>query len=133
VQQAVAEGDAVHLTVRDRKGRRTFEIDASWVVNCTGPTPANHPEANPVIGSLLLQGHVRPDALNLGLETSATGAPIRADGSETPDLLVVGTLCKPAYWECIAVPELRQHAARGAQTLLDERPVESPALAIPAD
>ena len=119
VQQARAEGETIQLTIHRRRGG-VAETTTAWVVNCTGPTPANRPEANPVIGSLLLQGHVRPDALHLGLETSATGAPIRADGVETPDLLIVGTLRKPAFWECIAVPELRQHAARVAQTLIEE-------------
>ena len=128
VQQAQAEGETVHLTIRRRLGG-ALEMTTAWVVNCTGPTPANRPEANPVIGSLLFQGHVRPDALNLGLETSATGAPIRADGAETPDLLIVGTLRKPAFWECIAVPELRQHAARVAQTLIEELTQESEDLA----
>ncbi|MBB4200305.1 hypothetical protein CCR94_00440 [Rhodoblastus sphagnicola] len=119
VVAAEAGPDNVNLTVLDRKTRQTFAMEANWVVNCTGPTPSNRPEANPAIASLLLQGRLRPDPLGLGVETSASGAAVAADGREETDLLVVGVLRKAALWECIAVPELRAQAARAAQTLLD--------------
>ncbi|HUO53260.1 MAG TPA: FAD/NAD(P)-binding protein, partial [Rhodoblastus sp.] len=59
VLKAQAHEAGVQLTIFDRKLRQPLEMQTGWIVNCTGPTPANHPEANPVIGSLLLQGYVR--------------------------------------------------------------------------
>ncbi len=52
-----------------------------------------------------------PDELGLGIETTIRGNAINARGEEIPDLFVVGTLRKPAFWESTAVPELRQQAA----------------------
>jgi uncharacterized NAD(P)/FAD-binding protein YdhS len=115
---AAARDEEVMLTISDRKTRGAYAMNAGWVVNCTGPTPSNRPEANPAIGSLLLQGRLKPDALGIGVETSERGAALTSSGDEQPNLLVVGTLRKPAFWECIAVPELRGHAARAARTLL---------------
>ena len=38
-----------------------------------------------------------------------------AEGAGVPDLFIVGTLRKPAYWESTAVPELRSQAATAAE------------------
>lgn len=111
VEAATADFDAVRLTIRERGGNRHFEMLAGWVINCTGPTPSNSAESNPVIGSLLVDGWLRRDELALGIETADDGNAIDAGGNEVRDLLVVGTLRKPALWESTAVPELRLQAA----------------------
>ena len=46
------------------------------------------------------------------------GNAIDRHGSEVPDLLIVGTLRKPALWESTAVPELRGQAAVAAERLV---------------
>ena len=95
-----------------------LELPAKWVVNCTGPAVANSAESNPVIGSLLIHGWLRPDELGLGIETDVGGSAIDANGHSAPDLFVVGTLRKPALWESTAVPELRNQAAAVADLVL---------------
>jgi uncharacterized NAD(P)/FAD-binding protein YdhS len=119
VESAHAEGDEVRLVVADRLTQRSISCRAHWVVNCTGPTASNTAEGNPAIGSLLVDGWIRPDALALGIETSEQGAAIAADGQVLPDLFVIGTLRKPALWESTAVPELRSQAAVVAERVLD--------------
>ena len=115
---AQADGECVRLTVAERKSGRLVELDAAWVVNCTGPAPSNSAAANPAIGSLLVDGHLRADELGLGIDTTDEGNAIGADGNPVPDLLIVGTLRKPALWETTAVPELRQQASvAGARAL----------------
>jgi uncharacterized NAD(P)/FAD-binding protein YdhS len=118
VASAHAEGDSVRLYVRDRGDDRLVELHTAWVVNCTGPTASNSAESNPAIGSLLVHGLVRPDELQLGLETTAEGHAIDAMGAIAPDLLVVGTLRKPEAWESTAVPELRVQAEIVAERAL---------------
>ena len=81
----------------------------AWVVNCTGPG-AGVPK---VVQSLVDGGHVAPDPLGLGLLTDDQGRGGR------PDLVVVGTLRKPAAWESTAVPELRIQAHAAAHALLE--------------
>lgn len=111
VASAQADDNGVRLYVRERGDDRMREIKAAWVINCTGPQASNSAESNPAIGSLLVHGWVRPDELSLGLDTSADGNAVDAEGVVAQDLFVVGTLRKPLLWESTAVPELRNQAA----------------------
>ncbi|MBL9161520.1 MAG: FAD/NAD(P)-binding protein [Planctomycetaceae bacterium] len=113
-----ADADAVRLVVSERATERLVEINAAWVINCTGPAPSNSAASNPAIGSLLVDHWLCPDELGLGLETTPGGNAIDAEGREVADLLVVGTLRKPAVWESTAVPELRAQAAAAAGAAL---------------
>jgi uncharacterized NAD(P)/FAD-binding protein YdhS len=118
VESARVEGEVVTIVVRQRGSDRPIESDTSWVINCTGPLPSNSVESNPVIGSLLVSGVLRPDELSLGIETTPNGNAIAADGREVPDLFLVGTLRKSTDWESTAVPELRNQAAAAAEGVL---------------
>lgn len=118
VATAGADEEGVKLTVLPRGGAEPLALNTAWVINCTGPLPSNSVESNPVVGSLLVSGIVRPDELGLGIETTADGSAVAADGSAVSDLLLVGTLRKPADWESTAVPELRTQAAGVADALL---------------
>jgi uncharacterized NAD(P)/FAD-binding protein YdhS len=119
IESVREERDEVHVCVRARKRRAAVHISAGWVVNCTGPLPANRPDANPAIGSLMSRGQLSLDPLALGVETGERGNAIAASGIEVPDVFIVGTLRKPACWESTAVPELREQAADVAQQILD--------------
>jgi len=113
-----AEADSVRLIVARRGDDKLVELDADWVVNCTGPAPSNSAASNPAVGSLLVDGWLQPDALGLGVETGADGVAVDREGREIPDLYIVGTLRKPAVWESTAVPELRTQAAAAAERIL---------------
>lgn len=118
VESARAEDEVVRLVVRRRGSDRSLEWDTSWVINCTGPVPSNSVESNPVVGSLLVSGVLRPDELRLGIESTLQGNAISAEGREVPDLFLVGTLRKSTDWESTAVPELRVQAAAVAENVL---------------
>jgi len=118
VESVQAGDESVRLLLRERKTDRMIESRCAWVINCTGPVPSNSAESNPAIGSLLVHGWLRPDELALGIETTADGNAVDTGGQEVPDLFVVGTLCKPAFWESTAVPELRNQAATVAGRVL---------------
>lgn len=113
-----ATDSSVHVDARERSSGRHVAVEAAWVVNCTGPAASNSAEANPVIGSLLVQGSVRKDDLALGLDADMSGAIIDAQGETSGSLFVVGTLRKPALWESTAVPELRGQAASVAERIV---------------
>lgn len=113
--QADEERVAIEYFDRNRAGRQALVVN--WVVNCTGPLASNTAASNPAIGSLLVDGWLRPDDLELGLETRE-GRAIDAAGQVVPDLFVVGTLRKPDCWESTAVPELREQAAAVAAAAL---------------
>ena len=96
VESAQADGDGVKLMVHERSSHQSIEWHTAWVINCTGPVPSNSVESNPVIGSLLVSGWLRPDELALGIETTVAGNALATDGHEVADLFIVGTLRKPA-------------------------------------
>lgn len=125
VTGAEAGPQGVGITLRETGTGKSIPARFDWVVNCTGPVPSNRAEANPVIGSLLVNGWVRADELSLGIETAPTGEALNAQGEPVPDLFVVGTLRKPATWESTAVPELRQQAAAVGEAVLQR--IEGPA------
>lgn len=118
ILSVVGTEDGVQMVVAGRGDDGPTTITADWVVNCTGPAPSNCAAANPAVGSLLVDGWLRPDELGLGIETVGDGNAIDRQGNEVPDLLVVGTLRKPALWESTAVPELRGQAAVVADRLV---------------
>ncbi len=118
VAAAIATENKVNVFVRQRGTQSLEEKSFDWVINCTGPGPSNSAEASPVIGSLLLDGWVRPDDLLLGLDVQANGQAVGRLGEAAPGLYVVGTLRKPSLWETTAVNELRQQAASVAQQIV---------------
>jgi uncharacterized NAD(P)/FAD-binding protein YdhS/predicted metal-dependent enzyme (double-stranded beta helix superfamily) len=119
VDLARADETGVQITIRERGSERLHASHAAWVINCTGPSPANDARSNPVIGSLLVHGWLCSDELSLGIETGARGNAVDASGDEVSDLFVVGTLRKPSFWESTAVPELRNQAAAVAERVSD--------------
>jgi uncharacterized NAD(P)/FAD-binding protein YdhS/predicted metal-dependent enzyme (double-stranded beta helix superfamily) len=118
VESVTADEEQLQVVIRQRSTGERSELTCRWIVNATGPTPSNSPAANPAIGSLIIQGLLAPDELNLGVTTTADGHAIAANGQAVPDLLVVGTLRKPDLWESTAVPELRNQAASAAEQIL---------------
>ena len=114
VDAVTADADQLNVTVREKGSNSRSDISCRWIVNATGPSPSNSAAANPAIGSLLIQGLIVPDELNLGVQTTDDGNAIGSDAQPVPDLFVVGTLRKPQVWESTAVPELRVQAAAAA-------------------
>ena len=120
-----ADADRLLIDVRRRGDGTPTQLTAGWLVNCTGPTPSNRAEANPVIGGLLVNGEMRVDELALGVETAPDGTAVGREGTATAGLFVVGTLRKAGLWESIAVPELRQQAAQAAERIIAGLAAES--------
>lgn len=108
----------VEVFVRPRHEAQLRSIQVATVVNCTGSECNYRKFRLYLIESLLKEGLVQPDPLNLGLETADNGALIRADGAASEWLFTIGSARKANLWETTAVPELRQQAAGLAKVLL---------------
>lgn len=118
VESVAATDDGVIARVRHRSTGIPEAVHAAWVINCTGPTIDARTAPHPVIGSLIRAGHLQPDQLGMGVVTGPRGRAICERGTPRDDLVIVGTLRKPAEWESTAVPELRKQAAEAAETVL---------------
>lgn len=53
---------------------------------------------------------LKPDPLQLGIETDTDGRLLGANGQIVPDLFAIGPLRRPSWWESIAIPEIREQA-----------------------
>ena len=100
-----ADGAGVRLDWT-RRGRDQTPLTGAWLIDCTGPGHA--PEADPVTGPLLASGRARLDPLRLGLELDGAGRVLHADGTADPNLFVLGPPARAAFWETIAVPDVRK-------------------------
>jgi uncharacterized NAD(P)/FAD-binding protein YdhS len=106
------EGETVTLA---RRGggeiRRRFDA----VINCTGPEGDIGRIRDPLIRSLLESKRARPDRLGLGLDVDP-GSRLAGSGA-SPALYALGPLTKGAFWEIVAVPDIRGQAAGVAKAI----------------
>jgi uncharacterized NAD(P)/FAD-binding protein YdhS/predicted metal-dependent enzyme (double-stranded beta helix superfamily) len=117
IESVSAVDEGVVATVRHRPTGTPEAVHSMWVINCTGPSVDARAEPHPVVASLIRSGHLQPDQLGLGVVTGAAGRAVCERGTARDDLVVVGTLRKPAEWESTAVPELRVQAAEAAEVV----------------
>lgn len=89
--------------------------DAQWMIDCTGPGHA--PMDDALLAPLLAAGRLSMDPLGLGLEVSLQGQAINAQGTADGTLYVLGPPARAAFWESIAVPDLRTRIEQMAQQL----------------
>lgn len=101
-------GDTVTVTYRAKRAVEFTTIEVGRVINCSGPGADFQRITQPLMRGLLARGLVRPDPLHLGLDTAASGALIRRDGSLSRRLFAIGPLTKGAFWEITAVPDIRR-------------------------
>ncbi len=114
--EPIVNGVRVTWQPRGTNTRATLLVDR--VINCTGPHYDPRRSRNPLMMSLLAQGLAVPDALGLGVRTTASGALIDRNGRAASGLYYVGPMLRSDHWESTAVPELREHAMRLAHHLV---------------
>ena len=103
--QAVAsDGQGAALTVRIRNGE-VQDFSAAWLIDCTGP--GHDAACAPLTAALIAEGRARLDAVDLGLDLDAEGLVLHADGVADASLFVLGPPARAAFWETIAVPDIR--------------------------
>jgi len=97
-----------------------LQLDVQALVNATGVEMRVQAMHNPLLQQLLGQGIAVPGPHGIGVDTTADGSLINADGRANPTLRVIGSLRTGTLWESLAVPELRQQAASIARDVLGE-------------
>lgn len=91
-----------------RRGTNVAEsILAQRIVNCTGPLGDLARTQEPLLQKLAARGVIRPDAANLGIDVDNQGQTIAADGTPNPNLYALGPMTRGAFWEIVAVPDIR--------------------------
>ena len=116
VSAEAADGKAL-VRFRLRGSDRIESLRAARIVNCTGPELDIVRAGEPLLDSLLGQGAIRPDPLAIGIDVDPQCRAIGANGTASATLSVIGPVTRGAFWESVAVPDIRAQAERVAARL----------------
>lgn len=112
-----ADTGSVEIAWRPRGGGTERQLRVRRVINCTGPQGDLLRTREPLLHLLLASGRVRPDRHRLGIDVNPRGETIGVDGRPNPRLLAIGPMTRGAFWEVVAVPDIRVQAAALARRL----------------
>lgn len=105
------------IAYRPRGADGPATLRPARVVNCTGPQGDLARSTEPLLRGLIEQGHARADANRLGLDVDSQSRLIGADGAARPRLFGLGPMTRGAFWEIVAVPDIRHQVWTVARRL----------------
>jgi uncharacterized NAD(P)/FAD-binding protein YdhS len=108
-----------NVRIRERGSPATSELEVSRIVSCRGMTTDPGKSANPLVAQLLADGRARVDPLGVGLDIDEDCALIDASGRASSRVFAAGPMSQAAFWEVIAVPDIRLQAASLARRLTE--------------
>jgi uncharacterized NAD(P)/FAD-binding protein YdhS len=103
--------DGALVCYRRRGQNEITSMQVGKIVDCTGIVKDPRATTNPVVGSLFDKGLARADPLHIGIEIDTDCAIISRDGLPSRRLFAVGPLTRAAFWEIIAIPDIRNQCA----------------------
>lgn len=103
--EATANGIDVHWRPRGSDAAKVLPV--TRIVNAIGPQGDLTRTAEPLLARLHARGLIRPDAAHLGIDVDASAATIDADGEASDWLYALGPMTRGAFWEIVAVPDIR--------------------------
>jgi uncharacterized NAD(P)/FAD-binding protein YdhS len=104
-----------------RGGGATVTRRFARIIDCTGLSESPLQSANPLLRALLERGAARPDALGIGFDVAEDLSLVGVDGCASRRVKAIGPLARAAFWECIAIPDIRLQCAQLADALTAER------------
>lgn len=107
----------VSMTVTARKDKTVHRIEATWLVNCSGPQLDYDRISDPLIRSLFDNGLARPDSLSLGLDLGDDYRLVSRSGVASEVLFALGPPIRGNLWETTAVPDIRKQCEAVARHL----------------
>lgn len=120
VASAEMAGNKIKLQHRQRGSFVRHRLEVAGVINCTGTSADPARSQEPLMVQLLGDAIARPHANRMGLDVDVEGRVLDGDGRSNETLFALGPLTTGAFWECIAVPEIRRRATAIAMTLAPE-------------
>lgn len=103
-----ANGIAVEWRPRGQDARQCRVVQR--IINCTGPQGDLVRTSVPVLGNLVARGVIRPDTARLGIDVDEQMRVIGRDGTPNRRLFALGPMTRGAFWEIVAVPDIRGQA-----------------------
>jgi uncharacterized NAD(P)/FAD-binding protein YdhS len=115
-----AKRDGASVSIRPRGSEALVRLDVSRIVSCRGLTSDPRRSANPLVARLVAEGLARADPLGIGLDVDNDCAVVDASGRASERIFAVGPMSQAAFWESIAVPDIRLQAASLARRLTEQ-------------
>lgn len=109
--------DGVAVRWRPRGADAVETLRVARIVNCTGPLGNLLRTADPLLHSLCVRGVIRPDAAHLGIDVTASAETVADDGRANDWLFALGPMTRGAFWEIVAVPDIRNQTWNLARRL----------------
>jgi uncharacterized NAD(P)/FAD-binding protein YdhS len=114
---AAETSDGITVTWRRRGSDSPETLVAQRIINCTGPQGDLTRTTEPLLATLQERGVVRPDPARLGLDVDGCARTIATDGTANEWLYALGPMTRGAFWEIVAVPDIRQQTWNLARRL----------------
>ena len=109
-----------------RRGRSRVEsLEVAAIVDCTGFVKNPGATGNPAVRSLFDQDLARIDPLQIGLEIAPDCAIVDRRGAASRRLFAVGPLTRAAFWEIVAIPDIRNQCVELAQRIIQDAAIAS--------
>ena len=103
-----APGDSgVDVRWRPRGSSTPETLRVSRVINAIGPQGDLTRTEDPLLAGLHARGLIRPDTAHLGIDVAPDAATIGVDGAASEWLYALGPMTRGAFWEIVAVPDIR--------------------------
>src|ERR1700727_2024723 len=115
-----AKRDGASVSIRPRASKALVHLEVSRIVSCRGLISDPRRSSNPLVAQLLAEGHARADPLGIGLDVDNDCAVVDANGRASERIFAVGPMSQAAFWESIAVPDIRLQAASLARRLSEQ-------------
>jgi uncharacterized NAD(P)/FAD-binding protein YdhS len=123
-----SDADGVALSWRPRGADRDERMHVRRMANCTGPLGDLLRSREPLLHLLLASGSIRPDRHRFGIDITAQAETIDVNGRANPRLLALGPMTRGAFWEIVAVPDIRVQTWSVARRLSNAQWVEGEGL-----
>jgi uncharacterized NAD(P)/FAD-binding protein YdhS len=123
-------GATVRYRRRGQAALESLEVDA--IVDCTGIAKDPTATGNPAVRSLFDQGLARIDPLHMGIEVASDCTIVNRWGLPSRRLFAVGPLTRAAFWEIVAIPDIRNQCVQLAERMVQDADRESLAPSAPS-
>lgn len=128
LENTCAAGRKASVMLRYRGESITGKFEFARIVNCTGPQGDLVRTNELLLRDLLDKQIIRPDPLRIGLDVDSAGRVVGCGGVVSETIFSIGPMNRGAFWETVAVPDLRQHAWTLARFLSNAHWVEGEGL-----
>jgi uncharacterized NAD(P)/FAD-binding protein YdhS len=120
--------DGLWVRWRSRGSDVVGDLRCRRAINCTGPQGDLLRSTDPLLRRLVTRGSIRPDAARLGIDVDSGAATVAADGRVNDWLFALGPMTRGAFWEIVAVPDIRVQTWNLARRLSNAHWVEGEGL-----